>query len=46
MELDLLFRRAGDAENRFGPMAMFLQAGFHAHKEGDHGSVCVRKLLA
>mgnify|MGYP000851772265 FL=1 len=35
----------GDAENHYGPMSMFLKAGFHVHKNADHGSVCVRKAL-
>lgn len=37
---------AGDAENHFGPMSMFLAAGFQVHRAGDHGSVLVRKPLA
>jgi ribosomal protein S18 acetylase RimI-like enzyme len=36
----------GDAENHFGPMSMFLAAGFQIHKNGEHGSVHVRKSLA
>ena len=35
----------GDAENHFGPMSMFLAAGFQVHKTGEHGRVRVRKAL-
>lgn len=37
---------AGDAENHYGPMSMFLAAGFTVHRQGEHGSVLVRKSLA
>jgi len=37
---------AGDAENHYGPMRMFLGAGFKVHRKGEHDSVYVRKQLA
>jgi GNAT superfamily N-acetyltransferase len=36
---------SGDAENHFGPMSLFIKAGFHVHKPGENGSVYVRKAL-
>ena len=33
------------AENHFGPLAMYLAAGFGVHRTDDDGSVYVRKLL-
>lgn len=36
----------GDAENHFGPLALFTQAGFAYHRDGGHGSVIVRRRLA
>lgn len=35
----------GDAENHFGPMSLFLAAGFQVHRPGAHGSVLVRRSL-
>ncbi|MBK1715394.1 GNAT family N-acetyltransferase [Rubrivivax gelatinosus] len=35
----------GDAENHYGPMSMFLAAGFTVHRPGEYGSVLVRKAL-
>lgn len=36
---------ATEAENHFGPLAMYLSAGFAVHNEDDHGEVVVRKQL-
>ena len=36
---------AGDAENHYGPMSLFIQAGFQVHRPGEHGSIYVRKRL-
>lgn len=36
----------GDAENHYGPMSLYLAAGFSVHRSGEHGSVHVRKSLA
>lgn len=38
-------QEAGDAENHFGPYSLFLGAGFTVHRQGEHGSVCVRRAL-
>ena len=35
----------GDAENHYGPLSLFIAAGFTFHKQGEHGSVYVRKSL-
>ena len=35
----------GDAENHFGPLSLYLKAGFQVHGPGEHGSVYVRKFL-
>jgi GNAT superfamily N-acetyltransferase len=36
---------SGDAENHHGPLSLFTAAGFALHRQGDHGSVYVRKSL-
>lgn len=36
---------AGDAENHFGPLALYEAAGFLFHRTGEHGSVVMRKSL-
>jgi hypothetical protein len=36
----------GDAENHYGPLSLFTSAGFEFHRDGEHGSVYVRKVLA
>jgi ribosomal protein S18 acetylase RimI-like enzyme len=36
----------GDAENHYGPLSLFTAAGFTFHRQGEHGSVYVRKALA
>ncbi len=36
---------AGDAENHYGPLSLFTDAGFAFHRQGEHGSVYVRKAL-
>ena len=36
---------AGDAENHYGPLSLFTAAGFQFHRDGEHGSVYVRKSL-
>ena len=33
------------AENHFGPLSMYLSAGFTVHREDDDGSVYVRRTL-
>jgi GNAT superfamily N-acetyltransferase len=33
------------AENHFGPLRLYLSAGFHVHRSDADGSVCVRKAL-
>ena len=33
------------AENHFGPLALYLSAGFTVHREDSDGSVVVRKTL-
>jgi GNAT superfamily N-acetyltransferase len=33
------------AENHFGPLSMYLSAGFTVHREDDDGSVYVRRML-
>jgi ribosomal protein S18 acetylase RimI-like enzyme len=35
----------GDAENHHGPLSLFTGAGFEFHRQGEHGSVYVRKTL-
>ena len=35
----------GDAENHFGPMSLFVAAGFEQHAPGPHGSVYMRRTL-
>jgi hypothetical protein len=35
----------GDAENHYGPLSLFIAAGFEFHRTGEHGSVHVRKKL-
>jgi len=35
----------GDAENHYGPLGLFVGAGFAFHRQGEHGSICVRKSL-
>ena len=35
----------GDAENHYGPLSLFTGAGFEFHRDGEHGSVYVRKRL-
>jgi ribosomal protein S18 acetylase RimI-like enzyme len=35
----------GDAENHYGPLSLFTSAGFKFHRNGEHGSVYVRKVL-
>jgi GNAT superfamily N-acetyltransferase len=35
-----------DARNHFGPLNMYLNAGFHVHKTLDEGKILVRKNLA
>jgi len=35
----------GDAENHYGPLNLFLGAGFAFHRQGEHGSIYVRKNL-
>ena len=35
----------GDAENHYGPLSLFTAAGFVFHRQGEHGSLYVRKLL-
>jgi GNAT superfamily N-acetyltransferase len=35
----------GDAENHYGPLALYTEAGFQFHRQGDHGCVYVRKRL-
>ena len=37
---------ASEAENHFGPLAMYLSEGFVAHQEDDHGTVTLRLVLA
>ncbi len=37
---------SGDAENHYGPLSLFTAAGFAFHRQGDHGSVHVRRSLA
>ena len=34
-----------DAENHFGPLSLFANAGFEFHRQGEHGSVHVRRRL-
>ena len=36
---------ASAAENHFGPLSMYLSAGFIVHREDDDGSVYVRRTL-
>jgi GNAT superfamily N-acetyltransferase len=33
----------GDADNHYGPMALYTRAGFVMHRRGEHGCVIVRK---
>jgi GNAT superfamily N-acetyltransferase len=35
----------GDAENHYGPLSLFTAAGFGFYRQGEHGSVYVRKTL-
>jgi GNAT superfamily N-acetyltransferase len=35
----------GDAENHYGPLSLYTGAGFEVHRQGEHGSVIVRKRL-
>jgi GNAT superfamily N-acetyltransferase len=35
----------GDAENHYGPLSLYLAAGFSIHRKGEHGCVYVRKQL-
>lgn len=35
----------GDAENHYGPLSLYTSAGFEFHRQGEHGSVYVRKKL-
>jgi ribosomal protein S18 acetylase RimI-like enzyme len=35
----------GDAENHFGPLSLFIHAGFEFHRQGEHGGIHVRKML-
>lgn len=34
-----------DAENHYGPLSLYIAAGFEVHRQGEHGSVYVRKHL-
>ncbi len=34
-----------DAESHYGPLSLFIAAGFVVHRQGEHGSVHVRKAL-
>jgi GNAT superfamily N-acetyltransferase len=37
---------ASDAQNHFGPLKMYLAAGFHVHRKGEEGRIHVRRSLA
>lgn len=36
---------ATDAENHYGPLSLYLSAGFTVHRESDDGMVAVRRSL-
>jgi ribosomal protein S18 acetylase RimI-like enzyme len=36
---------SSDADNHFGPLSLYLSAGFHVHRERDDGIVVVRRSL-
>ncbi|RQO54748.1 hypothetical protein DBR47_22020 [Paucibacter sp. KBW04] len=35
----------GDAENHYGPLSLYMAAGFEFHRQGEHGCVILRKRL-